>query len=316
MENINVEQGPVFIGGLANSGKTPLRRMLSRHPNISMSRRTYMWRKFYKRYGDLDQLQNFNRCLSAMLASKGVRVLLPDAERIRREFNQGMKTYSNLFALFHKHYAERLGKKRWGDQLGLVECYTDIIFAAYPSAKMIHMICTPRDYCEVILSTSRYRKGKVGWSTAKWLYSAMLAQRNQDRYPDRYKVLRYETLMTEPEETLQAVCKFLNETCLPEMIRIGAGDNDLEDANGLKSSHKSGSAAWKKSVPMSKRELAFSLVYTRPQMLHLDYLIDPSHLPIADRLLYCFVDWPANRAGMLAWQKLKAPSLGKYLQEI
>ena len=33
-------QRPIFIGGLSYSGKTPLRIMLSAHPNILLTRRT------------------------------------------------------------------------------------------------------------------------------------------------------------------------------------------------------------------------------------------------------------------------------------
>src|SRR5262245_50478355 len=113
--------GPIFIGGLAHSGKTELGLMLSAHPNIVLTRRTYMWTRFYNRYGDLNRSDNFERCLTAMLRHKYMQVLEPDPERIRQEFWQGPPTYTRLFALFQEHYAERVGKPRWADQLGFIE---------------------------------------------------------------------------------------------------------------------------------------------------------------------------------------------------
>ena len=79
-----MEHGPIFVGGLNQSGKTLMRLALSSHPNIAMSRRTYMWTRFYRRYGNLDEQRNFERCLQAMLKHKPMQMLQPDAARIRR----------------------------------------------------------------------------------------------------------------------------------------------------------------------------------------------------------------------------------------
>ena len=107
-----MKRGPIFIGGLDRSGKTLLRLSLSAHPNLALTRRTYLWPRFFNRYGDLSRGDNFERCLRAMLQRKPIQVLQPDAERIRREFWQGEASYARLFALLHQHYAERQGKPR------------------------------------------------------------------------------------------------------------------------------------------------------------------------------------------------------------
>src|SRR5690554_3292259 len=99
-------QSPIFIGGLDNSGKTHLRLALSAHPDIAMTRRSYMWTRVYQRYGDLRERENFERCLQALMSRKDVRALQPDVDRIRREFWAGEPTYGRLFALIHEHYAE------------------------------------------------------------------------------------------------------------------------------------------------------------------------------------------------------------------
>jgi hypothetical protein len=78
---------PVFIAGLAHSGKTELRRALSRLPHFEMTRRTYLWTRFYGRFGDLDDEANLERCLAALLRDEDVATLEPDVERIRRELS-------------------------------------------------------------------------------------------------------------------------------------------------------------------------------------------------------------------------------------
>ena len=104
-----------------------------------------MWPRYYGRYGDLGRPEQLERCLADMLKSKHIRALEPDPARIRQEFRQGEPTYGRLFALFQEHFAERQGKARWGDQLGFVERYVDPIFAAYPEARLIHMIRDQRE---------------------------------------------------------------------------------------------------------------------------------------------------------------------------
>jgi hypothetical protein len=305
-----MDSGPAFIGGLANSGKTELRLMLSAHCNIALTRRTYMWPRFYNRYGDLSQPDNFERCLIAMLWHKDIQALEPNPDRIRREFWQGPPTYACLFALFHEHYAERLGKPRWGDQLGFIECYADPIFAAYPNAKMIHMIRDPRDRYEVSTTRTRHRKGKVGWDTARWLYSVSLATRNQERYSGRYKVVRYETLVAQPEETLRAICAFLNEDFTPAILTQG-GAIRFRDKGGNGSELGMSTAASNNGFHkmMSKSEIAFTQAYARRDMLALGYSLEPTQLSFRERLLLYFVDWPINWAGMMAWHTLKTRQL-------
>src|SRR5512143_2950886 len=144
---------PIFIGGLDNSGKTALRLALSSHPRIAMTRRSYMWTRVYGRYGDLSKAANLERCLAALLRRKDVRAMEPDEARLRRDLAQGQATYGRLFALLHEQYAERLGKQRWGEQEGRLEGYADELFAAYPGAKVIHMIRDPRNRYEEMLQT-------------------------------------------------------------------------------------------------------------------------------------------------------------------
>lgn len=105
-----METGPIFIGGLANTGKTELRLMLEAHPHLCFTRRTYMWTRFYERFGDLGRPENLEKCLTAMLAHEPIRQLQPDLARIRAEFAQASPTYARLFGLFHAHHAVRMGK--------------------------------------------------------------------------------------------------------------------------------------------------------------------------------------------------------------
>lgn len=299
-----VNCGPVFIGGLSHSGKTPLRRMLSAHPSLALTRRTYLWPRFYQRYGDLQNPDNFERCFHAMLQRKAIRQLVADPERIRHEFWEGKPTYARLFALFHEHYAERIGKQRWGDQTGLIERYADPIFAAYPDACMIHMIRDPRERYGKATVDSRRLPGKVGWEAATWRLSSTLALWNQRRYPGRYLVVRYESLAAKPEETMRYICAFLDEPFVPEMLTVDDpvpfGDEpDDGQENGPRITDEN-CAQRDVQIYVTPRERVLTQSLVGTQMLAYDYQPAPLYLSPLQRLAHYAVDWPANGLSFVA----------------
>ena len=293
-----MENGPIFIGGLDRSGKTLLRRMLGRHPRLALTRKTYLWTRFYNQYGDLAQSENLERCLQAMLKQRSIQAFQPDVKRIQREFRQGPATYERLFELFHQQNAERLGKQRWGDQLKLVERFAETIFASYPDAKMIHMVRDPRDRYTATLNDTPRRKTfrrpgwKAGWSVARWLYSARLAERNQRRFPERYLVLRYETLLQDPGGTLTEVCNFLGETFDPLMLEAENGpEEEADEREDLLREQR-----------ISAGETAFAQLIAAREMRRLGYGLEPVQLSAGKAATFTLVDLPLNLAGMMYWQ--------------
>jgi hypothetical protein len=215
-----------LIGGLAHSGKTLLRKAIGAHPDIAMTRRTYLWR-FHGKFGDLKNSRNLDRCLTTMVADRWVRALSPDRDRIRKEFLDGPSTYARLFGLFHQHHAERLGKRRWGEQIRLIERLADPIFEAFPDARIIHMIRDPRRSRST--TSGQSPPGKMGWEMASWLSSARSARRNQALYPDRYAILQFEELAERPLETVRTMCDFIEVEYSAAMGQALSADHPADE---------------------------------------------------------------------------------------
>jgi hypothetical protein len=213
-----VNGGPIFLGGLAFTGKTPLRIALSAHPRLVLTRHTALWVRYHGRYGDLADARNLDRCLAAMASDPAVAVLALDRQRIEREFRAGPATYAHLLELVHRHHAERLGKQRWGEQVGRFEHHADQVLTAYAGAQMVHMVRDPRTWLGAVTATRRHRPGRLTREAARWRDSADLAVRNSRRYGSRYLVVRYEALRGDPDPTLHAVAAFLGEDLHPAMI--------------------------------------------------------------------------------------------------
>lgn len=227
MATSSAADGPIYIGGLARSGKTYVRLMLMAHPDVFMSKRTNLWTHHDGRYGDLSLLANLNRCLAALMQSKHIRALEPDTLRLRRELSAGAMSYERLFALLHRHQMERLGKRRWGDQTEGLEAHTPRLLAADPRAAVLHLIRDPRDRYEALRGRGG-RSAGLARATADWIRSAKLARQNQHDFPDRYRVIRYEALAARPAETLAEVADFLGLVATADMLALGRGSRFAE----------------------------------------------------------------------------------------
>jgi hypothetical protein len=284
-----MSDGPVFIGGLAFSGKTPLRIALSAHPRLELTRRTAMWTRYHGRFGDLAVDGNLDRCLDAMLADPGIAALQPDRGRIRTIVRTGPATYERLFAAIHQQHAQRRGKQRWGDQMGMIERHAPLVLTAYPNAQMIHMIRDPRTRYGAGGERHRQLPGKLGWETARWRCSADLAVRNLRRFPGRYHVARFEELCVAPEDTLREVCAFLGETYTADMAEALDAATLVDAASDH---HQRG----------QPEVAAFVERYAGRQLRAHAYATTPASDRPALPASFYLIDLPCNRAGLAVWR--------------
>ena len=302
-----MDNGPVFVAGLERSGTSLLYALLASHPRIAMTRRTNMWTHFYGQYGDLGDDRNLDRCIDVMLQYKRLVKLDPDESRLRREFGSGAPTYARLFALIEQQHADRLGKPRWGDKSLHTERYAEPIVASYPGARILHMIRDPRDRFASSLARWEVRLGGVGAGTAEWLSSARLAETNQARFRDQYMIVRYETLATYPERTLQQICGFINEPYAPEMLQMdGAQQFRDQGSNSSYGARQVGvistDSIGRFTTVLSNRQVAFIHAVAGRTMRSLGYDLDPVPLSPGERLAFGLVDLPLEMVRLLAWR--------------
>lgn len=308
---MSMQENPVYVAGLERSGTSLIYALLASHPRLAMSRRTNLWTHFYNQYGDLGRPDNLERCLAMMMRYKRILKLNPDPEKLRRDFAQGEPTYGRLFALVEEQYATQLGKTRWGDKSLHTERYAQPIFAAYPQARIIHMIRDPRDRYASSATRWKVKRGGIGAGTAIWLDSYQLARQNCRLYPERYLILRYETLASRPEETLQHVCAFIGEEYTPDMLSMTGAKTFLDKGGNSSYGERrpgviSTSSIGKYRHVLTKQEIAFVQTHAGTEMLESDYLLDTVDFALSDRLRYALVGHPLNVTRMVAWRMVNA----------
>jgi hypothetical protein len=237
-----------------------------------------------------------------MLHHQPIRKLELDIERIRRDFWSGTPSYARLFALFHEQYAQRIGKPRWGDQLAFIERFADPVFSAFPEARMIHMVRHPRQRFETSDPLRRRRMGRVGWDTARWMFSVRLGLRNQQRYPEQYQIVKYEALITRPEETLRKICEFIGEDFLPRLLTL-EGAMRFGEEGASEPGPENGKPV--RSRSMSKHEVIFLQAWAKKEIQALGYPKEYTQRSSKDILRFYAVDGPANAFGAMLWNLLK-----------
>jgi hypothetical protein len=291
-----VSVGPVFVTGLADSGKTPLGRMLTDRTSIVITRHTQLWRRFAGRFGDLRQTENLQRCLATLLGDPAVTRLGLDTERVRASLADVEPTYTAIFSRLHAQYAEQRGKRRWGEQCGGLETYAPQLLRDLPAARVIHLVRDPVMSYRIASGRVGKGPGRLGRFTARWVASAELARAHVERFPEQYLVVRYESLTSRPEETTRAVCAFLDEPVADGDLTM-SGDLRTEPWQGFPGAvGKYGPGAQAIGAEADGEEERFIATHAVRQLRLLGY--DPvpswSGRPGSTYL----AQWPANRLAL------------------
>ncbi len=192
-----------------------------------------------------------------------------------------------MFALFHTQYAAKLGKPRWGVQSVSEDYYTELILTTYPTAQMIYLIRDPRDRHEAMASRRSPKPGEVAASTASWLYSVKLAKHHQQLYPDRFKVVRYEALVSQPEAVMRDVLAFLDESYEPirPLLQNGVQYRDDKISTDFV-------GRFRQAMP--KHEIAFMQICAKQDMMTYNYELEPIQFSFSEYVPFYFVKLPTN----------------------
>lgn len=298
--------GPIVLTGPDRSGTTLLYALLGSHPDVSMVRRTNLWRWFDRRFGDLSEPANLERCLDTMLRYPRLDVLHPDVQRLRDEFRDGPATYGRLFDILHRQHAERRNRPRWADKSLHTEFHADRVMGELPDARMIHMVRDPRDRFASIIRRYEGRTKGPGAIMGGWLASVVQGRRNEARHPERYLVVHYETLAARPEATLQRICAFLSLPYTAEMLRMDAvADDGDRSGNSSFGTLEPGTISTRpigryRSV-LSPRQIAFIQWSAGRHMRTHGYELDDVTLSGRDRLAFYGLDAPVGSVRLAGW---------------
>jgi hypothetical protein len=190
--------------------------------------------------------------------------------------------------------------------------FTPVLASAYPDSKFLLIVRDPRAVCA---SKNVQEDSKYPWLflIRQWRKLAILSQVYGRRFSDRVRVVRYEDLVTSPNDTVTEICDFLeigfyDRLLDPSNFVDGTGDQWLQNTSYEDSSASFNTDSvdkWRDVITDREVEYVEQLCY--PEMKQYDYspeteavglsdgfVFDPPRVPrdeLADWITEYYGDW-------------------------
>jgi hypothetical protein len=216
-------QQPVFIVGFPRSGTTLLAGLLSAHTRLICGPETEFFTglEIANRGNRLCQAANWPEEAANYLFSKVHEKPIPDYYGITRDeivsyLKQRERSCPAILESLTETYMKRQGKQRWVEKTPTHLIYLREIRRHYPDAPVIRIIRDPRD---VALSLLNVPWGPPGFAAAI-LHWRHFDELSASFFETDHKsvTVRFEDVVTNPEDELQKLCQFIGEEFEPGMM--------------------------------------------------------------------------------------------------
>lgn len=264
MSNNSVISQPIFLVGAERSGTTLLRLMLDCHPNIAFHSEF----EFVVDYFQDDNYPSLKYYYEYLATD---RIFQSGNWSIDRRLD-----YSQLVNSFLIQKREDTGKCFIG---ATVHRHFDRLLKIWSDAKFIHIVRDGRDVARSCVKMNW--AGNVWTGSDRWLEAEQLWSRLKSSLPqDRYIEVHYETLISQPEQVLSDLSRFIGTNYHPLMLSYALTSTyTLPDLKLL----------WQWKQKLSEREIRLLEAKIGSMLLKHDYEL--SQLPplsvdrLGDRLL-------------------------------
>ena len=209
---------PIFIVGAPRSGTTLLRAILNKHPSIAICDETYFFYYVYSRrraFGDLTREANRRRLVEAYLDTWRISRLGLERQELESRLLLEGTDYPALFTSLMEAYAESRSKRRPGEKTPHHAEHVETLLDWYPEATVIHVVRDPRDVVASLRNVPWGRRSTAA-NARLWVDLTGAAERAAGRRG--FISLRYEDLVTHPEDSLRSLCRTLGEPYVPEVL--------------------------------------------------------------------------------------------------
>jgi hypothetical protein len=233
--------GPLFIIGVPRSGTKLLRGLLNEHPSIRIpeieTEFLPYWIENWRSFGQLDEAENFKRFFQRCLELPFFMQLLERGIVVdREEWFRSCRTFTpaGMFeALVRQVVAVPEGEAAitWGDKSPSYLRHVPLLLEHFPGATIVHIV---RDARDCSLSMHRAWGKNMLRAAQRWNDDVSRAREDGRRFPDSYREIRYEDLLSNPRSTMQDLCAFTGIGFDERMLGLSASTENKGDARGRK----------------------------------------------------------------------------------
>ncbi len=221
-----------FILGRPRSGTTLLKTLFDAHPNVKIPPELPIFLPLYQKFKhvktwDREHILSFvdhvfqpNVFNNRKLENLKIDRELFTADLLKMERNC---TIQDLLVKLNEHSFSVFPKqdiRLVGDKNPVYSVYMKRLIRIFPKA---WFICIIRDYRDNYISMKNLQEVKLEapvltLQIARWVYVTKLFLACQNRFPDRFYIIRYEDLVTKPQESFRELCAFLSIPYVPEVF--------------------------------------------------------------------------------------------------
>jgi hypothetical protein len=204
-----------FVCGVTRSGTTLLRLMLDSHPELAIPGETHWVPRLIKAFERSPQ--SAEDAANVLIDHKRWGDFHLDAGEMRARIDAlDPLTAADVIRCFYMLYAEREGKRRYGDKTPGYVQEMRRIQRVLPEARFVHII---RDGRDVSLSHLRMNWGPETYAESARLWRNRIRKaRKMAPSIDHYTEVRFEDLVADTEGVLRRVCEFVELDFDPVML--------------------------------------------------------------------------------------------------
>jgi hypothetical protein len=296
--DIPLRDRPVFICGHPKSGTSLLRNLLDSHPELVVYPEET---GFFRRY--LPLAEGLPLAGKVDLADERLIHIFqwnqdnpPEHQRGFPDRDYSWISYEAVKQAFHRRveaeafrhagdilsaailaFGEATGQlgdqtRRWVEKSPYNERFADRIYSWWPQALCLHIVRDPRD--NYLSYQRKHPEWKAETFATSWRDSTQKGLRNVSRYGSgRYRVVRYEDLVSNPEALIGEICGFLeiqSAASLAEPSRAGRewGGNSMFGTR-FQGIDADPAGRWQSALPPEDAGLLWRLA--GPEMSRLGY---------------------------------------------
>jgi hypothetical protein len=226
----------VFIVGCPRSGTTLLQRLVDAHPDIAIINETH-WipRWFEKRKGLTPEGMVTPDFVDRLLEDRRFKHLKVSREDLEQLISSSeLVPYSSFVASVFDLHGKAVGKRLVGDKTPAYVRSIPTLHDLWPEVRFVHLIRDGRDVCLSLRDWNRtgsaagrfvtWTEDPVTTAALWWKWNVRLGREDGGSLgPGLYHQVRYEELISEPEETCAALCDFLTLPYDDAMLKFHEG---------------------------------------------------------------------------------------------
>ena len=294
---------PIFLVGCPRSGTTLLQQMLDAHPDVAIAPETFFVRNFWlkrDRYGDLSQDRNYHQLVDDIIALPEFEEMELDPKIYSTAAWGHSRNYADLFLLLLEQFARKNSVSNIGEKTPNHLLYMPTLQQFFPSARFVHIVRDPR---AVVKSwqTVPWTTGSLTGDANVWRRYMATARQCPASIKSSLFTLHYEQLVAAPEDTLKALCHFLQFEFSPDMLTYHQQKNLT--VNPEREPWKANAKKQLSQTPMNswQTELSSSMVTeietaTWPEMKYLGYKPLTNLVTLASAKTYIYIRNKLQRA--------------------